>query len=230
MALADLLQAIEADVAAERARADRETAAEAKAIVEQARERAGALEAELAAAPESQAREEAEQALALARLDVSRAAASARDEAFVSVVTGVRAKLAGLRETGAYPNLFRALLAEARAALPEARVVRVDRRDVELATPLAGGLRLVPTLETWGGVELVSDDGRTVRNTVEERLANAELLLRRRFAQRLATASSGVTSAAAISSTGPSQPRRPTPCASSSQAPPAHSGSRSYRS
>jgi V/A-type H+/Na+-transporting ATPase subunit E len=187
MALADLLQAIEADVAAERARADRETAAEAKAIVEQARERAGALEAELAAAPESQAREEAEQALALARLDVSGAAASARDEAFVSVLTGVRAELAGVRETGAYPDLFRALLAEARAALPEARALRVDRHDVELATRLAGGLRLDPTLETSGGVELVSEDGRTVRNTVEERLANAEMLLRRRFAQWLAT-------------------------------------------
>ena len=187
MALADLLQAIEADAAAERARADRETAAEAKAIVEQAREQAGALKAELAAAPESQAREEAEQALALARLDVSGAAASARDEAFVSVVTGVRAELAGLRETSAYPDVFRALLAEARAALPEARVLRVDRRDVELATRLASGLRLDPTPETWGGVELVSEDGRTVRNTVEERLANAEMLLRRRFAQWLAT-------------------------------------------
>lgn len=188
MALADLLRAIEADAAAERARADRETAAEATAIVERAREQAGVLEAELAAAPETQAREEAEQALALARLDVSGAAASARDEAFVSVVTGVRAELAGLRETGAYPDLFRALLVEARAALPAARDLRVDRRDLELATPLAGGLRLDPTLETWGGVELVSDDGRTVRNTVEERLANAELLLRRRFAQWLATA------------------------------------------
>ena len=105
------------------------------------------------------------------------------------MLAGVRAELAGLRATGAYPDLFRALLAEARAALPEAHELRVDRRDVELARPLAGGLRLDPTLETWGGVELVSDDGRTVRNTVEERLANAELLLRRRFAQRLATAS-----------------------------------------
>jgi V/A-type H+/Na+-transporting ATPase subunit E len=189
MALADLLRAIEADAAAERARADRETAAEAAAIVERAREQAGALEAELAAAPEAQARAEAEQAFALARLDVSRAAALARDEAFVSLLAGVRTELAGLRATGAYPDLFRALLAEARAALPEARELRVDRRDVELATPLAGGLRLDPTLETGGGVELVSDDGRTVRNTVEERLANAELQLRRRFAQRLATAS-----------------------------------------
>jgi vacuolar-type H+-ATPase subunit E/Vma4 len=189
MALADLLQAIEADAAAERAQADRETAAEAKAIVERAREQAGALEAELAAAPEAQARAEADQMLALARLEVSGAARSAREEAFVSLLAGVRAELAGLRESGAYPDLFRALLAEAQAALPAARQLRVDGRDLELATPLAGRLRLDPTLETWGGVELVSDDGRTVRNTVEERLANSELLLRRRFAQRLATAS-----------------------------------------
>jgi vacuolar-type H+-ATPase subunit E/Vma4 len=188
MALADLLQAIEADAAADRARRDRETEAEAKAIVERAREEAHALEAELAAAPEAQAHAEAEQALALARLEVSGAARSARDEAFVSLLAGVRAELGGLRTTGAYPELFQALLAEARAALPAARELRVDRRDLQLATPLAGGLRLDPTLETWGGVELVSDDGRTVRNTVEERLANAELLLRRRFAQRLATA------------------------------------------
>ena len=191
MALADLLQAIEADAAAEQARAEREAAAEAKAIVERAREQAAALEAELAAAPEAQARMEVEQVLALARLEVSGAVRSAREEAFVSLLAGVRAELAGLSTSGVYPDLFRALLAEARAALPEARELRVDRRDLELATPLAGGLRLVPTLETWGGVELVGDDGRTVQNTVEERLANAELLLRRRFAQRLATA--GVT-------------------------------------
>ena len=192
MALADLLQAIEADAATERARAERETAAEAKAIVEQAREQAAALEEELAAAPEAQARAEAEQALALARLDVSGAARSARDEAFVSLLAGVRAELAGLRTSGDYADLFRALLAEARAVLPAARELRVDRRDLELATPLADGLRLDPTLETWGGVELVSDDGRTVRNTLEERLANAELLLRRRFAQRLDTATVAV--------------------------------------
>ena len=50
---------------------------------------------------------------------------------------------------------------------------------------VAYGLRVEPTLDTWGGVELASDDGRTVRNTLEERLANAELLLRERLAQRL---------------------------------------------
>jgi hypothetical protein len=128
------------------------------------------------------------------------------------VLTGVRAEFAGLRTTGAYPDLFRALVAEARAALPAARELRVDQRDLELATPHAGGLRLDPTLETWGGVELVSDDGRTVRNTVEERLANAELLLRRRFAQRLATATEFVR----LEPTSPTATHGCTPGAASS--------------
>jgi len=188
MALADLLNAIETDAAAERAQADRETVAEATAIVERAIQQARALEAELAAAPESEARAEAERARALARLDASGAVRSAREEAFASLLTGIRAELAALRGTAAYPELFRALLAESRAALPAARDLRVDRRDLDLATALAGELHVEGRLDTWGGLELASDDGRTIRNTVEERLANAELPLRRRFAQRLATA------------------------------------------
>jgi vacuolar-type H+-ATPase subunit E/Vma4 len=188
MALDDLLQAIEADAAAERARADRETASEATAIVQRARGQASELEAELSATPEAEARAEADAARALARLDASGAVRLAQEEAFSSLVTGIRAELAALRETSGYPELFRALLAESRAALPAARRLRVDRRDLDLATPLVDGLHVDPALDTWGGVELASDDGRIVRNTVEERLANAELLLRRRFAQWLATA------------------------------------------
>jgi V/A-type H+-transporting ATPase subunit E len=188
MALDDLLRAIEADAAAERARADRETASEATAIVQRARRQASELEAELSATPQAEARAEAEGARALARLDASGAVRLAQEEAFATLVTGIRAELAALRNTSGYPELFRALLAESRAALPAARRLRVDRRDLDLATPLAGGLDVDPALDTWGGVELASDDGRIVRNTVEERLANAELLLRRRFARWLATA------------------------------------------
>ena len=80
---------------------------------------------------------------------------------------------------------FAALLAESRAALPAARELRIDRRDADLARPLADGLGVELTLDTWGGLELASDDGRTLRNTLEERLANAEPLLRRRFAELL---------------------------------------------
>jgi V/A-type H+-transporting ATPase subunit E len=196
MALGDLLRAIESDAAAERARAERETASQATAIVQRARRQAGELEAELSATPEAEAREEAETARALARLEASGAVRAAQEEAFASLLTGIRAELAALRDTGLYPELFRALLAESRAALPAAHRLRVDRRDLDLATPLAGGLHVDPALDTWGGVELASDDGRIVRNTVEERLANAELVLRRRFAQWLATATESVGSGA----------------------------------
>ena len=196
MALDDLLQAIESDAAAERARAERETASQATAIVQRARRQASELEAELSATPGAEARAEAERARALARLDAAGAVRTAQEEAFASLVTGIRAELAALRDTGLYPELFRALLAESRAALPAARRLRVDRRDLDLATPLAGGLHVDPALDTCGGVALASDDGRMVRNTVEERLANAELVLRRRFAQRLATATESVGSGA----------------------------------
>ena len=186
MALADLLRVIEADDAAERARADREAALEAAAIVGRARSEARALETELAAAPEPAARADAERARALARLDAARAIRGEREDAFASLLTGVRAELGALRESDRYPALLRALLAEGRAALPGATELRVDPRDLDLATPLADGLRVAPTLETQGGVELASDDGRSIRNTVEERLANADLLLRSRFADRVA--------------------------------------------
>jgi V/A-type H+/Na+-transporting ATPase subunit E len=187
MALADLLRAIEADAEAERARADHEAALEAAAIVERARREADAVAATLAAAPEAEARADAERRRALARLDAADAVRAAREEAFASLLAGIREELAALRASDAYPALFRALLAESRVALPSACELRVDRRDVDLAMPLARGLRVDPTLDTAGGVELASDDGRSIRNTIEERLANAELRLRYRFAQQLAT-------------------------------------------
>jgi V/A-type H+/Na+-transporting ATPase subunit E len=189
MALADLLRAIEADAEAERARADREAAAEAAAIVGDAQVEASALEAALADAPETEARAEAAHLRALARLDAAAVVRLAREQAFVSLLGGIRDRFAALRGSDGYPALFEALIIESRAALPVARQLRVDRRDADLALPLARGLRVEPTLETWGGVELASDDGRTIRNTVEERLANAEPLLRQVFAQRLLTTS-----------------------------------------
>ena len=121
-------------------------------------------------------------------MDASAAVRSAREEAFASLLAGIRAELAAFRGAASYPALFRSLLAESRAALPAARELRVDPRDLDLAMALAGELRVDPALDTWGGVELACDDGRTIRNTLEERLANAEPLLRRRFARRLATA------------------------------------------
>lgn len=187
MPLADLLRAIEDDAAAARAAAVREANIEAAAIVEKARRHAEALEATLAAAPEAQTRVEAEQETALARLAAAATVRDAREESFASLLVEVRARLAALRDSAAYPARFRALLAESRAALPGARELHVDPRDVQLAESIATDLRVAPVLDTSGGVELVDDDGRIVHNTLEERLANAELLLRGWFTRRLAT-------------------------------------------
>jgi vacuolar-type H+-ATPase subunit E/Vma4 len=185
MALADLLGAIEAEADAERARAHSQAAAAAATLVERARRDANALEADLADAGAADGDAAAGHERALARLDASAAMRSAREEAFVSLVTGIRAELAAARETSAYPTLFEALVAECRTALPSARELRIDPRDAGLAGALARGLRVEPVLDTWGGVELASDDGRVIRNTLEERLTNAEPLLRERLAQRL---------------------------------------------
>src|SRR5215218_7686572 len=103
MALADLLRVIEADAAAERARADREAAAEAAAILERARREARALAAELAAAPEPAAHADAERTRARARLDAARAIRAEREDAFSSLLTGVRAELSVLRASTGYP-------------------------------------------------------------------------------------------------------------------------------
>ncbi len=185
MPLADLLQAIQADADQEVARLARTAATEADLLVEQARVAARALQVELAAAPEGAARRSAERATALARLAAAAAVRQEREDGFAVVLDGVRTELAALRGSDSYPQLMRELVAESRAALPEASVLCIDPRDADLARLLAGELRLEAVLTTWGGVELVSDDGRRVRNTLEERLANAKPALRLRFAHRI---------------------------------------------
>lgn len=187
MALDDLLRAIEVEADEERLLADQERSAAATAIVEAARQEAASLKAELTGAPETEAQAEAERERALARLQAAGAVRAAREDAFVSLLGRIREELAALRATDLYPAVFRALLGESRVALPAGRVLRVDRHDAALAASMAGDLQVVATLDTWGGVELAADDGRTIRNTLEERLANADQMLRGRFAHWLAT-------------------------------------------
>lgn len=188
MALSDLLAAIEADAHVERELAEGQIAAEAAVIRDQARQHASRLQSELSAATEPQALADAEHIRAVARLDAARAVRDAREQAFSSLVAGIRTALGSLRASPDYAKLFRLLVLESLAALPEARELRVDSRDAELAASVAQGLDIVEALDSWGGVELVANDGRTVRNTLEERLHNADMLLRTRFAQWLATA------------------------------------------
>jgi vacuolar-type H+-ATPase subunit E/Vma4 len=114
----------------------------------------------------------------------------AREDAFREFLAAVRERLAALRGGAEYTSVLRALIRESTTALAGATVLRVDPRDERLASELVEGLdaelKVAGVLETAGGVELASADGRTVRNTVEERLANAEPALRLLFGEALA--------------------------------------------
>jgi vacuolar-type H+-ATPase subunit E/Vma4 len=204
MALSELLEGLEAEAAAEAADLERETGKEAERIVEAALAEARELEEQASRDGESELQLEAEQRRAHARLEAAAALRVAREEAFQELIAEVRADLAALRDRAGYRTVLRALIGESLAMLPGATVLRVDAHDEALAAELAGALgpelRVVGELETAGGVELASDDGRTVRNTVEERLANAEPALRLLFGETL----SGLASAGS----GASEPDR----------------------
>jgi V/A-type H+/Na+-transporting ATPase subunit E len=211
MALSKLLAGLEAEAAAETARLDRETRNEADRIVEAARGEARALEEQAASdAGERELRLDAERRRARARLETAAALRAAREEAFQGLLAEVSAKLDALRERAGYRAILRVLIGESLAALPGATVLRVDPRDEGLATDiadeLAPELRVVPDLATAGGVELSSDDGRTVRNTVEERLANAEPELRLLFAETLSGRAQAKTGSASESGRADGQP------------------------
>ena len=190
MTLVDLLAGLEAEAAAEAARLEADSRAEADRMVEAARAEAEVLREQASRAGEAELRREAEQRRAQARLAAAAAVRETHEQAFRELLAEVGVRLGALRDGNAYRAVLRALVSESLAALPAATVLRVDARDERLAAELLGELdaelHVFADLETAGGLELEHDDGRAVRNTIEERLANAEPALRLRFGEALA--------------------------------------------
>jgi vacuolar-type H+-ATPase subunit E/Vma4 len=193
MALSDLLAGLEAEAAAEEAQLEAETSAEVIRIGDAAQAEVHLLEEEALRGIEDELRRETEARRARARLAAAAAVRQARDDSFQVCLEDVRGQLEVIRNSSSYPAVCRALLRESLAALPTATVLRVDARDGRLAahllTELGVDLEIVGTLQTAGGVELARGEDRVVRNTVEDRLENAEPALRLLFgeAQQAAT-------------------------------------------
>ena len=189
MPLKDLLNAIEAEATSERERLEADSKAEAAAIVAAAHEEAARARGEIlrARAPATEA--EADRRLALARLEAGRLEREAREEAFDGLLAGARTLLADARREPAYRESLGALLAEALAALPDASTARVHPDDEasvsDLARETGSRLAVVPDAAVAGGVVLESAGGRVLRNTLPERLANAEPGLRSWYGARL---------------------------------------------
>jgi vacuolar-type H+-ATPase subunit E/Vma4 len=185
MPLSDLLASLQAEAVAEEAEFEAETRAEVSRIEERAQAEARILREEALLAEEDELRREAEALRARARLAAAAGVRRAREDAFDELLAEVGGRLEALRESASYPTVLRALLHESLAALPAATSLRVDPRDERLAADLLAELdvelQIVPTLETAGGVELARGEDRAVRNTVEDRLANAEPTLRLLF-------------------------------------------------
>lgn len=189
MPLQELLNAIEAEANAERERLEAESKAEAEAIVVAAREEAERARGEILRAHAPATEAEANRRLALARLEAGRLEREAREEAFSLLLAEARAMLAAARGEPGHRNALRPLLEEALSALPDAATVRVHPDDEALASELArtAGVELtvMPDPGIDGGVVLESAGGRVVRNTLEERLANAGPRLRPWYGRRL---------------------------------------------
>jgi V/A-type H+/Na+-transporting ATPase subunit E len=189
MALTELLTTLEADAAAESARLEAEAREQARLVVEAARAEARAIVERAARADEAELARETAQRTAAARLAAANALRETREEGFRTLLTTVQARLAALRGSDAYRAVLGASIRESLAALPAAAALRVDPRDERLATEfldeLVQRLPLAAILETAGGVELAGNDGSSVRNTLEERLSNAEPALRLLFGAAL---------------------------------------------
>lgn len=190
MALTELLTALESEAAAEAARLEADARAEARVIVEAARTEADTFRERAARAGEDERTQFLAHRRATARLAAAAGLRETREELFRTLLTAVRARLAELREDDVYPGLLRQAIQESLSALPAATGLRVDPRDEGLAIAslehLGVQLPVFAILETAGGVEVVSDDGRSVRNTLEERFSNAEPALRLLFGEALA--------------------------------------------
>jgi len=179
MPLANVLEAIRREASEEAERRLDDARQRVRAIEEEAHVQAARLHEQMEAAVASEGAESLRQQVQAARLQALRESRRRREDVFQQAQEEVRQAIRAARDEENYPALFKALMAEARAALPNAALARVDPRDADL-DPSAEAC-----LDTWGGVELEAADGRIVRNTLEERLRRAEPELRRLAARTM---------------------------------------------
>jgi vacuolar-type H+-ATPase subunit E/Vma4 len=174
MPLPQLLESLEHDAREEAERLDADSRAAAQDILDRARTRAAELSEEPVREAALAAEAEAARVRAGARMERAAALREVREAAVQDALAEVRERLAQLRERADHAELLRALADEARGLLPEAETLAVDPRDVAAIRALAGDwdVRLRTSYAGWGGVVISDARGRTVRNTLEERLSS----------------------------------------------------------
>ncbi len=184
MALADILAALDAEADEEIARVTAQTSEHFERLRHETRELASSAEQAASSALDDEAERRRAQIVNRARLVVERRVSAAIEEIYQELLRGVSRRLAEVRDQPDYEGLFRRLLDECRAVLPDGRVVRVDPADEAvcrrvLASEGCDGLVVETSLQSAGGLELATADGRrAVWNTFESRVWRADRALR----------------------------------------------------
>jgi vacuolar-type H+-ATPase subunit E/Vma4 len=186
MPLDDILEAIRQDALDDAAELRRSGHRRAETILSEGAATADRQRNEVSTASDEETADAARVIRNRARLDVDRQLRRSRETVFLSALSQIEEVLASFRDNERYPAVFAALVEECRDALPAGRTLRVDPRDLQLAEPVANRpprLTVEGSLSTWGGVELWTEDGRRILNTLEARLEHAGPQLRQLFAR-----------------------------------------------
>lgn len=190
MALDDILRSIRAGADAEVRELEAACTNEVAAIAARAETEAITAEQDAATSRDRATEREVSRIIDRARLEARRAALDAVEVAYQESLDAVRVRLGTIRTTDVYPSIFARLLDEALGVIPTAQRVSVDPADLELARAVLAdrglaGIAVEPTATCTGGIDLSTDHDRTVRNTFESRLEQADGRLRRLVATRL---------------------------------------------
>lgn len=208
MALEHILAAIEHEAAQQIARLEADSRAAAAAILDQAQAQVSIIETAKAEERDGDLQADAARLLNQAHVAATRHILRTREAVFQRALEQAQIQLAAVRARSDYSAILRALLAEALAALPgdgagspvNGVAVHCDQRDAAQVQALLESAAFVdhhvasvaPSLDTWGGVDVATPDGRIiVHNTLESRMARAESHLRRLVWQVLGAAGDG---------------------------------------
>jgi vacuolar-type H+-ATPase subunit E/Vma4 len=175
MAIEDILNALENQAEADVAEIMAEAHAHAGLVRSEADAEAAKIHDNFARQVERVASSDAAKIVNAARLEAKMAVSTSRGDGIQAVFDGAVGELGRIRSTGAYPDLFARLAAEALEGLSGQVVLRVDPADERLAQAAANASGLIAEvrtdLDTAGGLIVEAEGGRIVRrNTFEDRL------------------------------------------------------------
>ncbi|MDZ4655789.1 MAG: V-type ATP synthase subunit E [Coriobacteriia bacterium] len=178
MAIEDIFKALDEQADAECREFIRVAEGQAEAILAEATAEADRIQEHKLQAAEQVVRQKAGKTVNTAKLDNKKQLTAVREHVVQQVYDDSAARLAGVRSTKEYKDVFAALAKEALDGVGGDCVMQVDPADATLAEQVAKDSRvnceIVTDITTSGGMLVSSEKGRVLRsNTFESRLAKS---------------------------------------------------------